>query len=248
LKFSLLGYVDTVIAVKVLANEIIFLKLQLQSTYKQLKEVIVAANLHKTYVETNTSESLRLNLALIEVPQNIIVVNRQLMTDQGLLSTTEAFRSVSGVQKSGGGLNDYSLIMRGTEVGTWTLYRNGFGGYWWNQQEDAAMLEKIEFLKGPTDFLSGASGGGGMINMVTKQPVKEPIAAVNAGFGSYSLIRLTTDLGGALSKNGKISYRFNAGLHNQERAFQFGKAVRYFVCPVLKYDINTKTSVTAEYN
>jgi iron complex outermembrane receptor protein len=53
--------------------------------------------------------------------------------------------------------------MRGTEVGTWTLYRNGFGGYWWNQQEDAAMLEKIEFLKGPTDFLSGASGGGGMI-------------------------------------------------------------------------------------
>ncbi|HEU5166120.1 MAG TPA: TonB-dependent receptor, partial [Chitinophagaceae bacterium] len=35
---------------------------------------------------------------------------------------------------------------------------------------------------------------------------------------------------------------------NQERAFQFGKALHYFICPILKYDINAKTSVTAEYN
>ncbi len=60
---------------------------------------------------------------------------------------TEAIRTVSGVEKSYGELNDYSLIIRGTDA-TYNVFRNGVGGDWWNQQEDVAMLEKIEFVKG----------------------------------------------------------------------------------------------------
>jgi iron complex outermembrane receptor protein len=247
LNISLLGYFDTSVTVEVLQNDTAFLRIRLKRNYAELQAVIVAART-RGYVETKSSESLRLDLPLNEIPQNITVATHQLIADQGLLSMTEALRTVSGVQKTGGGVNDYSLIMRGTEVGYWTLYRNGIGGYWWNQQEDAAMIEKIEFVKGPADFMSGASMGAGVTNIVTKQPVKEHIGSLNAALGSFNLIRLTADLGGKLNKNGKISYRFNAGVHSQERAFRFGKALRYFICPVLKYDINAKTSVTAEYN
>jgi iron complex outermembrane receptor protein len=248
LSVSLSGYTPTEIAVEVKQNEIVSLKIQLQVTYKELINVSVKATAGLKYIETKTSEGLRLNLPLNEIPQNIIVTPNQLLADQGSLTMAEAFRTVSGVQKTGGGLNDISLIMRGTEVGWWSLFRNGMGYYWWNQQEDAAMIEKIEFVKGPTGFMTGASDGAGVTNIVTKQPVKESIAFLNAGFGSFNLMRLTTDFGGSLNKKGKISYRFNAGIHNQERAFQYGKALRYFICPVLKYDINAKTSVTAEYN
>ena len=248
LSVSLSGYTPTEIAVEVKQNEIVSLKIQLQVTYKELLEVTVKSTSGLKYVETKTSESMRLNLPLNEVPQNIVVVTRKLMEDQGVLSVTEAFRAVSGAQKTYGGLNDYSMMMRGTEVPYWASFRNGIGGYFWNQQDDVDMLEKIEFVKGPADFMVGASTGGGVINNVTKQPVKESIAGIRAGFGSYDLMRLTTDFGGPLSKNGKISYRFNAGIHNQGRAFEFGKAVRYFICPVVKYDITTRTSITAEYN
>ena len=72
------------------------------------------------------------------------------------------------------------------------------------------------------------------MNNVTKQPTKERIASVSAGFGSFNLMRLTADLGGAFTKSGKFYYRFNAGVHKQERAFQFGKAKRYFICPCFK--------------
>jgi iron complex outermembrane receptor protein len=248
LSVSLSGYTPTEIAVEVKQNEIVSLKIQLQVTYKELINVSVKATAGLKYIETKTSEGLRLNLPLNEIPQNIIVTTNQLLADQGSLTMAEAFRTVSGVQKTGGGLNDISLMMRGTEVGWWSLFRNGMGSYWWNQQEDAAMIEKIEFVKGPAGFMTGASDGAGVTNIVTKQPVKERITSLNVGFGSFNLVRLTTDFGGTLNKKGSLSYRFNAGVHSQERAFQFGKALRYFICPVLKYDINTKTSLTAEYN
>ena len=139
------------------------------------------------------------------------------------------------------------LIIRGTDA-TYNVFRNGVGGYWWNQQEDAAMLEKIEFIKGPAGFMVSIAEPGGIVNNVTKQPTKERIANIDAGFGSYNMMRITADFGGSLNKNGKFSYRFNTGVHNQERAFQFSKASRYFICAAVKYEPNEKTTITAEYN
>ena len=174
--------------------------------------MIVRAN--SKYVETKLSQALRLNLPLIEVPQNIIVIPHQLLSDQGLVSMTQAIRTVSGVEKSYGELNDYSLIIRGTDA-TYNVFRNGVGGDWWNQQEDAAMVEKIEFVKGPAGFMVSIAEPGGIVNVVTKQPTKERIASVDIGFGSFNLMRVTTDFGGTLTKSRKLFYRFVAGVHRQ---------------------------------
>ena len=220
--------------------------MHLRRTYAELKKVIVESHTSE-YVETKTSESLRLNLPLIEVPQNIVVIAHQLLSDQGLVSMTQAIRAVSGVEKTYGDLNDYSLIIRGTDA-TYNVFRNGAGGDWWNQQEDVAMVDKIEFVKGPAGFMVSIAEPGGIVNVVTKQPTKERIASVDMGFGSYNMMRLTTDFGGTLTKSGKLYYRFIAGIHKQRRDFQFGKAMRYFICPALTYEFNKKTSVTAEYN
>jgi len=247
LSVSLSGYTPTEIAVEVKHNEIVFLKIQLQITYKELINVIVKANAGVKYIETKTSDGLRVNLPLNEIPQNIIVTTRQLLADQGLVSMSEAIRNVSGIQRTYGGLNDYSLNIRGTDA-TWNVFRNGLGAYWWNQQEDAAMIEKIEFIKGPAGFFVSVAQPGGFVNMVTKQPTKERIANINAGFGSYNLMRLTADFGGSLNKKKKISYRFNTGVHRQNRAFQFSNASRYFVCAAVKYEPGAKTSISAEYN
>jgi len=247
LHISLLGYTDQEIGVTVKLNESVILKIQLKQTYAELKNIILAASKQSKYVETKISDGLRLNLPLAEIPQNIQVTPHGLLSDQGLILMTEALRTVSGIQKNYGGLNDYQLIIRGT-VGTFNVWRNGVSGFWFNQQEDAEMLEKIEFIKGPAGFLISMNEPGGVVNIVTKQPVKEQIASINAGFGSYNLFRLATDLGGAFSKKSKFFYRFNAGIHTQKRAFQFSKAYRYFICGAVTYSINQKTSLTAEYN
>ena len=96
--------------------------------------------------------------------------------------------------------------------------------------------------------MSSFAEPGGIVNNVTKQPVKERIANINAALGSYNMMRMTADLGGSFSKTSKFSYRFNAGIQRQDRAFQFSNASRHFICAALKYDLNEKTSFTAEYN
>jgi iron complex outermembrane recepter protein len=244
---SLQSYADTEITVAVKADVTSFLQVQLHLTYAALKHVIVQTNLHPNYVETKTSESLRLNLPLLEVPQNIVVSTQQLFADQGLTNMTQAIRTVSGVEKFDGDFSDYSLNIRGTEA-TGNVFRNGVGGYLWNQQEDIAMLEKIEFIKGPAGFMISLAEPGGVINNVTKQPVRENIANINAAFGSFNLMRLTSDFGGSFSKTSKFSYRFNGGVQYQDRFYQFSTAFKYFLCGVLTYDLNKKISITAEYN
>src|SRR6187200_2757388 len=90
LSVSLSGYTPTEIAVEVKQNEIVSLKIQLQVTYKELINVSVKATAGLKYIETKTSEGLRLNLPLNEIPQNIIVTPNQLLADQGSLTMAEA--------------------------------------------------------------------------------------------------------------------------------------------------------------
>ncbi len=100
LRVSLAGYVDSSISVELKQNETIHLQIKLQGTYLQLRTVIIDANIHGGYVETKPSESIRLDFPLIEISQNINVVNNHILSDQGLLTITEAIRNVSGVQKN----------------------------------------------------------------------------------------------------------------------------------------------------
>ena len=117
-------------------NETLLLKIQLHGTIALLNNVIVTANLSSKYVVTKPSESLHLDLPLIEIPQNIAVVNHQILADQGLLTMNEAIRNVSGVVQSFGGLNEYYLIIRGTDGSIecisqwrWWLFMDTAGGY-----------------------------------------------------------------------------------------------------------------------
>jgi iron complex outermembrane receptor protein len=243
---SLVGFESKEIDVDVKAGEETFVNGRLEQDYAELQKVIVASKTAK-YTETNPSSSLRLNMPLNEIPQNIAVTTRQLLTDQGLIAMSEALRTVSGIQRNYGDINDITLNIRGVEA-LFSIYRNGLGQYWWNQQEDIAMIEKIEFIKGPAGFIVSDFPPGGFVNMITKQPQRDRVASVNIAYGSFNLFRFSTDWGGAFSKKSKFTYRFNAGVHRQQRAFNYSYAERYFICGAFKYEPGKKNTITVEYN
>src|SRR5436853_5225545 len=76
LHVSLLGYSDTDLTVEVKRDETVFLNIQLQGTYAELKKVIVESSASSGYAETKISESLHLNLPLNEIQQNIAVTSK----------------------------------------------------------------------------------------------------------------------------------------------------------------------------
>ncbi len=233
--------------ITVTANAVTNVKLQLKTSERELKEVVVNSNT-KSYISEKPSSSLRLNAELIEVPQNITIATKQTLNDMGLLSKTEIFRLSSGITKSYGSSMDMTVQIRGTDA-TYNTYRNGIGGpIWWNAQEDAAMIERLEFVKGPAGFMLANAEPGGLINTVTKQPTHQSIAEIGFGLGSWNMMRTNIDLGGEFKKEGKLTYRLNTGIQRNNEFYQFGNFNRIFVAPVLKYDFNENTSLTFENN
>lgn len=236
-------------AITVRENEITSIPaITLKENHEQLNEVVVSGLREVVYVETKPSESLRINADLIEIPQNINIATRQTLKDMGLLSKGEISRISSGITKSYGGSLDMTLQIRGTNA-TYGTYRNGVGGpIWWNAQEDASMIERIEFVKGPAGFMLANAEPGGLVNTVTKQPTRENVNEVSLGVGSFNLMRATLDLGGAVKKNSPLTYRLNVGVQKNNEYYHFGEFNRFFICPAIKYEFSENTSITLEHN
>src|SRR6476469_9137392 len=97
--FSFVGFESKEINIDVKPDEENFVNAPLEHNYAELQKVIVASRGPK-YAETNPSSSLRLTMPLSEIPQNITVTKRELLTDQGLITLSEALRRVSGIQKN----------------------------------------------------------------------------------------------------------------------------------------------------
>lgn len=247
LSATLVGHQAIEEQVSVTENATTSVSIQLKTSEQELREVVVSAN-RKSYISEKPSSSLRLNAELIEVPQNITVATKQTLTDMGLLTKSEIFRISSAITKSYGSELDLTFQIRGMDA-TYGTYRNGVGGpIWWNAQEDAAMIERMEFVKGPAGFMLSNAEPGGLVNVVTKQPTHQRINEVGFGIGSWNLMRTHLDLGGEFKKEGKLTYRLNVGAEKKNEYYHFGDFYRYWICPVLKYDFSENTSLTFEHN
>ena len=218
----------------------------LRENSRQLQEVIVFAITNK-YKADYTSKSLRLMSPILETPQNIQVIGKQIIADQQVFDMLEGIqRNVSGVQKLEHWDNYAYLNMRGSQI---TAFRNGMNVQmpWGPLAEDMSMVERIEFVKGPAGFMLANGEPSGFYNVVTKKPSGTTKGEASFSLGSFETYRTTLDLDGKLSKDGKLLYRLNVmgQLKGSHRDFEFNN--RYSIVPVLKYQIDNKSSLTLEY-
>ncbi|WP_257668914.1 TonB-dependent receptor [Parapedobacter tibetensis] len=217
-------------------------------TNQQLDEVLVSANKARYKVDT-LSSSLRLDIPLLEIPQNIQVVTAKAMEDQQIISMSDGLvRNVSGALKLEHWDELYARInMRGSRA---SAFRNGMNvtSQWGPLDEDMSMVENIEFVKGPAGFMMSNGEPSGIYNVVTKKPTGQTKGEANITMGSFDLYRATLDLDGKLASSGKLLYRFNVmgQRKNSFRNNQFNH--RYSISPAIRYLIDDQTVLTAEYN
>jgi iron complex outermembrane recepter protein len=107
----------------------------------------------ENYQERESSTGTRTDTPLIELPQAITVVNRQLLSDQAVVTLEEALKNVAGVKAGGYHRGwDYYRI-RGFDSSFTTFIDGlrvdpGLG-------EEMFGLERVEVIKGPTSALYG---------------------------------------------------------------------------------------------
>ncbi len=246
LAVSLVGYKDEEQEVTVENGKATTVSFQLALSNRELNEVVVIAN-RNSFKTNRTSNSLRLQSPILEVPQNIQVVTAKQISNQQIFDMLEGVtRNVSGASRVEHWDNYARITMRGSNVGA---FRNGMNvsTAWGPLTEDMSMVERIEFVKGPAGFMLANGDPSGFYNVVTKKPSGRNKGEVGISMGSFDLYRANLDLDGKFSEDGKLLYRINVmgQLKGSHRQFDYNN--RYSVVPVLKYLIDDKTSVTLEY-
>ncbi|MDF9799029.1 iron complex outermembrane receptor protein [Catalinimonas alkaloidigena] len=243
---SSVGYSAKKQNVDVKSGETTTLNLQLSESAMELNEVQVSGHTDSYKVDI-PSPTLRIKTPLIEVPQNIQVVNREMIEDQQIFDMLEGVsRNVSGVTRLEHWDNYARLNMRGSRIAP---FRNGMNvqSSWGPLTEDMSMVERIEFVKGPAGFMMANGEPSGFYNVVTKKPTGITQGEATITVGSFDTYRATADLDGKLSEDGKLLYRLNlmGQAKGSHRPYEYNN--RYTVAPVLKYQIDERTSITAEY-
>jgi iron complex outermembrane recepter protein len=201
---------------------------------------------NKDYVIPNAMAGTKTNTPIMETPLNVQVISKQVLKDQQVIKLDQALRNFSGLTTNKDLFGTNGLFLRGFESPI--LFRNGFrmDGMGWDDGRQFANVENIEVLKGSAATLYGRVEPGGIVNVVTKQPLSKPYYALNQQFGSYDLYRTSIDATGPLTEDDTLLYRMNASFQSNNTFRDLNSGENVFLAPVMKWNISPKTQVTLE--
>lgn len=222
---------------------------KVDTSARHLNEVQISSKYYKKYKIDKSSNSLKLKTPLLQLPQNIQEIDKSIILDQQAINVNESItRNVSGAMRNN--TADFYgpfIFMRGAAINT---LRNGVDLsmiYYGPAPEDAAIIDRMEFIKGPAGFVNSIGDPAGSFNIVTKQPTGVTSNNISFTAGSFDLYRLTADLDGHFDKARKWEYRLNA-VGQKARSFQkFAFNDKVLVDPVIKYNINDHSYISGEY-
>src|SRR5580658_8066208 len=129
-----------------------------------------------------------------DVPQSILTVSQQEISEQAVSSLQDVLRNVPGITINAGegGAHGDSVNLRGISVPD-SFFLDGLrdiGLY----QRDTFDEEAVEVLLGPSSVLFGRGSTAGVINQVTKQASLTPAESASLEAGTASTQRATADV------------------------------------------------------
>ena len=186
---------------------------------------------------------------ILDTPQSISVVPKELMEEQANTTLRDALRNVAGISIAAGegGFQGDGLTLRGFSARN-DMYVDGmrdFGSYY----RDTFNLQQVEVLKGPSSSVFGRGSTGGVINQTSKAPSLQPLLGADLFLGTAQNYRVTADVtrplpGVAEGAAFNISVMGNDGnvpgrdvAHNQ----------RYGVAPSIGFGLDGPTRLTLSY-
>ncbi len=105
-------------------------------------------------------------------------------------------------------------------------------------------LEALTVLKGPASSLYGASGPGGIVNLVSKRPKDEPFRELRFGLGEHSRREIAGDFSGPLTGDGTVQYRLTALARDSDTHLEGFRDDKLYVSPALTIDTGPDTTLT----
>ena len=137
-----------------------------------LEKFEVSDHRAKTYTSQRSVTATKTDTALVNVPQSLSVVTRELIDDQAMQGIGDVTRYVPGAGIAQGEGNRDTPVLRGNST-TADFFVDGLRDdvqYF----RDLYAVDRVEILKGPNAMIFGHGGSGGLVNRVTKQATGAP--------------------------------------------------------------------------
>lgn len=207
-----------------------------------------------------STTALKTSTPLLETPASVQIITAERLAEQRADRASDMFDYMTGVYQAGGQrAQDY--IMRGLKVDDRFIpYQiDGISGGVWRQQEPpAAIIERIEYLKGPSSTLYGITQLGGLINYITKKPKASPEASIELRHTTYASdlspagaknsANVTADFTGPVDDEGRFLYRLIANHINTTSYRNNVYSSSLDLMPELTWNASDVTQVTASLN
>ena len=214
---------------------------QAQTSAEAPRDIVVTGAL-KAY-QPNAEVATRTGTPTLELPFSSDAVGEALITDRGLTNLQDVLRTVPGTAPvTGIGNFNTRFRLRGF-VATNNL-RNGFRQALGFTTTDVANIDRIEVLKGPASALYGRFEPGGVVNIVTKQPLSTNRLVAGALADEDGQLRATLDLNYAA--NDAVQARVNAAFDNGESFRDFIDNRTFFVAPSVALALGPSTRIILE--
>lgn len=218
------------------------------STANTLREVKIEATADSYKPETSSSP--KFTQPLVDTPQTITVIKKEVLQDQGATTLTEALRNTPGITfqmgENGNTSTGDAVFMRGFDT-SGSIFVDGIRDVG-TVSRDMFNIEQVEVVKGPAGADIGRGSPTGYINLVSKVPAAENFFAGSASLGSASQKRATVDLNRALNETGSVAFRLNAmaqdgGVPGRDLV----ENNRWGIAPSLAIGLGTSTRIYLSY-
>jgi outer membrane receptor for ferric coprogen and ferric-rhodotorulic acid len=191
-----------------------------------------------------------LGLTVQETPQSVSIMTAQRILDQNLISIKDVI--VNSVGVSANEVDDVrnNFYARGFEIrntqvdgvpAAWTL-AGGNG----ETSIDVSIYERVEIVRGATGLLSGAGDPSASVNLVRKHADATDLTGyVNASIGSWNTWRMSADVAGALTSDGRIRARVVGRYEEGESYIDLQKKKKWVLYGVVDADVTDTTLIRA---
>ena len=166
----------------------------------QLPEVAVKSNKEVAPFKADTSANTKFTKPLIDTPQTVQVIKKELLTEQGVFTLVDALRNTPGITiqqgENGNTSTGDTFSMRGFNASN-QLFVDGIRDLG-AVSRDIFNTEQVEVIKGPAGADIGRGAASGYINLITKLPSLTNSNSATVGYGTAQRKRATIDINQAL--------------------------------------------------
>ena len=219
-------------------------------TTQTLPELQVQGSSDVTF-KADKAASAKYTEKLVDTPQTITVIKRELIEQQGATTLSDALRNTPGVGafflgENGSTNTGDAIYMRGFDTSA-SIFVDGVRDLG-SISRDVFNIEQIDVLKGPAGTDTGRGAPTGSINLSSKQPTLDNAITGGVTAGSGKQKRATADINQVLDSERGIAFRLN--LMDQDSgnpARDEVKAKRWGIAPTLAFGLGTTTRVYLDY-